>query len=115
MDFLKKCPLCLNGLCDICLASTTADGATEASAYVPECALAVWVRGIVDQKLRAERARAAAEESATWSRCFGSGAAPTEKAQRARIVAIASARALLATMKTPLRFEQGRRQSDDAE
>jgi hypothetical protein len=73
----------------------------NAGGFAPQgcpCALVVLIDQLVKRAVEAERARAATEEAQLWSRAFGLNTPSDHDAQVGRIVEIASARALLATM-----------------
>ena len=59
------------------------------------------VRRLILEAIKTERARAAALEWETWSRCFGEDAPTAEQAKREMILRAASARALLAFLNKP--------------
>lgn len=63
--------------------------------------LAARLRRIVQQKIKAALERAAAKEAADWERCFGNGAPADPELKLARIVRVASTRALLSMINRP--------------
>lgn len=66
-----------------------------------ECVWVIRFRNMIQKAIEDDRARAAAEEWAQWSQCFGEDAAAGEKAKRRKIIKIASARAALSILNRP--------------
>jgi hypothetical protein len=76
---------------------TGTDNAAAKSATCCRC-LVTLIDHLVRKALEAERTRIAKEEAEQWEHCFGPAAPPSRAAQAERIIQIASARAVLASM-----------------
>jgi len=75
--------------------------ARDTGGCIPRCVPVSLVRLLIGRAIKAERARAAAEEWQQWNRCFGPGAPLAAKARRDRILTVASSRALLVLINKP--------------
>ena len=66
-----------------------------------KCRCTEAIRRLIHDEIRADRARAAAEETEQWESCFGAHSPSNREARQRRIVQVASCRAFLALLNRP--------------